>query len=102
MPKVTRLATWQNRFASGAGLCFRSIRRAKATTPASAAEHASNKKSESAYLGTADSRRTLLRQSMRTETKFYLAFGLAGIAIASMVRTLSEASPKLKSKPTEE
>ena len=42
------------------------------------------------------------RQSMRTETKFYLAFGLAGIAIASMVRTLSEASPKLKSKPTEE
>ena len=37
-----------------------------------------------------------------TETKFYLAFGLAGIAIASMVRTLSEASPRLKSKPTEE
>ena len=94
--------TWRNRYALGAALSLRSIRHAKATTPASAAEHVSNRKSETAYLGTADSLRTWLRQSMRTETKFYLAFGLAGIVIASMVRTLSEPQSKVKEKPTEE
>jgi hypothetical protein len=39
---------------------------------------------------------------MKTETKFYLAYGLAGIWIASMVRTLSESRNKINKQPTKE
>lgn len=102
MPKETRLTSWLSKFVSGAGLSGKSIRHERTTTPAKAAEHESNKRLQTAYPGTAGSPRTWLLRSMRTETKFYLASGLAGIVIASMVRTLSEARSKVNEQPTEE
>lgn len=92
---------WQNRFVSDAESSGRSIRLVRATTPASAAEHANNRKSGTAFPGTEDSLRTWLHRWTKMEIKSYLVSGLAGITIASMARTLSEGSPKLKSKPTE-
>ena len=102
MSKVTRLMTWLNKSASGAVSHGKSIRLARTTTRVKVAEHANSRRSPTAYLGMVASLRTWLRQSMRTETKFYLASGLAGIVIASMVRTLSEPQSKVKEKPTEE
>jgi len=93
---------WLSRTAFDAGLCGKLFRHARITTYASPAERENSKRSGSVYPGTERSRRIWLRRSMRTETKYYLVFGVVGIAIASMVRTLSEARGKVQHKPTEE
>lgn len=93
---------WQSKLASGAGLFGKSIRPEKITTPAKVAEPENNKKSGTAYRGTGASPKIWLLQSMKTETKFYLVYGLAGILIASMVRTLSEPRNNINEQPTKE
>jgi hypothetical protein len=93
---------WLSRTAFGAELCGRFSPRGRTTTYVSPAERANSKRSGSAYPGTEPSRRIWSRRSMRTETKYYLVFGVVGIAIVSMVRTLSEARGKVQNKPTEE
>lgn len=96
------LRQWLSRTAFDAGLSGKFFPRERITTYASPAERANSKRSGSVYPGTEPSRKIWLRQSMRTETKYYLVFGVVGIAIVSMVRTLSEARGKVQHKPTEE
>ena len=93
---------WQSKRASGAGLFGKSIQPARTTTRVQVAEQGSNKKSVTAYRGTGASPKTWLLRSMKTETKFYLAYGLVGILIASMVRTLSEPRNNINKQPTKE
>jgi hypothetical protein len=93
---------WQSKRASGAGLFGKSIRPEKITTRALVVAPENNKKSESVCRGTVASLKIWLRRSMKMETKFYLAYGLAGIWIASMVRTLSESRNKINEQPTKE
>jgi hypothetical protein len=101
MPEMTRLKQWQSKLASGAGLFGKSIRPEKITTPAQDAEQGSNKRSGIAYRGTGRSPKIWQRRWMKTEIKFYLVYGLVGILIASMVRTLSEPRNKIN-QPTKE
>jgi hypothetical protein len=96
------LRRWLSKIAFDAGLSGKFFPRGKITTYASPAERANSKKSGSVCPGTERSRRIWSRRSMRTETKYYLVFGVVGIAIVSMVRTLSEARDKVQHKPTEE
>jgi hypothetical protein len=91
---------WQNKRASGAGLFGKSIRPEKITTPALVVAPENNKKSGSVCRGTADSRKTWLLPWTKKEVKFYLVYGLAGIVIASMVRTLSESRNNINKQPT--
>lgn len=93
---------WLSKIAFDAGLCGKFFQRGRTTTSVSPAERANSKKSGSVYPGTERSRRIWSRRSMKTETKYYLVFGVVGIAIVSMVRTLSEARDKVQHKPTEE
>lgn len=90
----------QNKRALGAGSSSKSIRPEEITTPVIAAELGNNRRSATAYRGTAGSRKTLLHPWTKTALKFYLAYGLAGIAIASMLRTLSESPNNIKNQPT--
>jgi len=99
---MSMLRQWLSRTAFDAGLCGKLFRHARITTYVSPAERENSKRSGNAYPGTEPSRKIWLRRSMRTETKYYLVFGVVGIAIASMVRTLSEARGKVQHKPTEE
>jgi hypothetical protein len=92
----------QNKRALGAASSSKSIAPEEITTRVLAAEQGSNKRSGTAYPGTATSPKIWLRRWMKTETKFYLAYGLAGILIASMVRTLSESRNKINEQPTKE
>lgn len=98
---MTRLAKW-SKLAFGADTSGRLLRRGKITKNVLAAEQENSKRSGIAYPGTERSPKIWLLPSMRTETKFYLVFGLAGLAIASMVRTLSEQQTKVNKQPTEE
>ena len=99
---MTRLNLCQNKRALGAGLFGKSIRPERITTPAPDAEQGSNKRSGTAYRGTVRSPKTWLLPWTKTETKFYLVSGLAGILIASMVRTLSESRNNINKQPTKE
>ena len=93
---------WQSKLASVAELSGKSIRPEKTTTRVLAAEQGSNKKSGIVCRGTATSPKIWLRPWTKMEIKFYLVYGLAGIWIASMVRTLSEPRNKLNEQPTKE
>lgn len=93
---------WQSKLASVAESSGKSIPREKTTTLVLAAEQGNNKKSAIAYRGTVTSPKTWLRPWTKMEIKFYLVYGLAGIWIASMVRTLSEPRNKLNEQPTKE
>ena len=93
---------WLSKLALGAESSGTLFPRERTTKNVIAAEQGSSKKSASAYPGTEPTRKIWLLPSMRTETKFYLVFGLAGIAIVSMVRTLSESRNKVNKQPTEE
>jgi hypothetical protein len=99
---MSMLRRWLSRTAFDAGLFGKLFPRERITTYAFRAERANSKKSGSVYPGTERSQKIWLRRSMRMETKYYLVFGVVGIAIASMVRTLSEARGKVQHKPTEE
>lgn len=93
---------WLSKIAFGVESSGKFFQRGRITTYVSPAERENSKKSVSAYPGTEPSRKIWSRRSMRTETKYYLVFGVVGIAIVSMVRTLSEARDRVQHKPTEE
>jgi hypothetical protein len=92
----------QNKRASGAASSSKSIAPEETTTRVLAAGQKNNKRSGIVCRGTVASLKIWLRRSMKMETKFYLAYGLAGIWIASMVRTLSESRNKINEQPTKE
>lgn len=93
------LSEWQIKSVYGAGGAGRFTLHAKRKTYASLAGHASNRKSATAYHGTAASKLTLLHQSTRTATRLCQGHAHAGNAIVS-IATMSVASNKLNKQPT--
>ena len=94
-----KLGAWQIKSVYGAVGAGRFTLRARRKTYALLAGHASNKKSVTAYRGTAASTSTLLHLSTRTATKSCQGYGHAGTATTCRL-TMSDASNKLNKQPT--
>jgi hypothetical protein len=99
MPNFYKLTPWLIKSVYGAGGAGRFTPHARHKTYALRAGHASNKKSVTAYRGTAASTSTLLHLSTRTATKSCQGYAHAGNAIAS-IATMSDVSNKLQTQPT--
>ena len=94
-----KLTPWQIKSVYGAGGAGRFTPHARLKTYALLAGHASNKKSVTAYRGTAASTSTLLHLSTRTAMKLCQGYAHAGIVTACRL-TMSDASNKLNKQPT--
>ena len=94
-----KLGAWQIKSVYGAGGAGRFTPHARLKTYALLAGHASNKKSVTAYRGTAASTSTLLHLSTRTAMKLCQGYAHAGTVTACRL-TMSDASNKLNKQPT--
>lgn len=99
MPNFYKLSGWQIKSVYGAGGAGRFTRRARPKTYAHLVAHASNRKSVTAYHGTAASTSTLSHLSTRTVTKSCQGYAHAGTVTACRL-TMSVASNKLNKQPT--
>ena len=94
-----KLSGWQIKSVYGAVGAGKFTRPARRKTYALRAGHASNKKSVTAYRGTAALTSTLLHLSTRTATKLCQGYAHAGTVTACRL-TMSDASNKLNKQPT--
>lgn len=99
MSNFTKLNAWQIKNVYGAGIAGKSMRRVSLKTYANLAERGSNKKSETAYHGTATSTTISSRHSTTTDNPSCQDSGYAETLIA-FLPTMSVASNKIKTQPT--